>query len=225
MTLLCLPPAARADATATEDFFVTRFPVLSSEEHGADRRTSLSLLDRARNQDQEAWKRLVYLYTPLAFHWCHQAGLHGEDADEVWQGVLVTVAARLDSFEWRKEGSFRCWLWSITRSRIVDLLRSRDLQGQGGTTALGYLEKILAPTPRDSSAGDREEIDGLYRRALELVQRDFEETTWKAFQGHVLEGRRAAEVAAEIGLSANAVRLAKARVLKRLRDEFRDFLE
>src|SRR5262249_25583934 len=135
-----------------------------------------------------------------------------------------TVAARLDSFERRREGSFRCWLWSIARSRIIDLIRRRDPRGEGGTTALEFLCKIPAPTPQDLPE-DEEEIDSLYRRPLELVQRDCSATTWQAFRGHVLEGRRAKDVAADIGISTNAVHLAKAHVLKRLRDEFRDFLE
>jgi len=37
-----------------------------------------------------------------------------------------------------------------------------------------------------------------------------------------VEGRQAADVAAELGMSVGAVYIAKSRVLKRLRDEFRD---
>jgi RNA polymerase sigma-70 factor (ECF subfamily) len=204
---------------------VTSFSVLSSEERGGERTTSLSLLDRARNQDQEAWERLVYLYAPVVFHWCHLAGLDANTGDDVWQDVLLTVSARLGSFDRRREGSFRSWLWSITRSRIVDLLRRLEPRGQGGTTALEFLERFQAPTPHDSAEAESEEIDCLFRRALELIRRDFAETTWQAFRAYVLEGRTAVEVAAETGISANAVRLIKPRVLRRLREEFRDFLE
>ena len=225
MTLLCLPPAAWAEAIAAEDFFVTTFSVLSSEERGGVLDTSLSLLDRARNRDQGAWERLVYLYAPVVARWSHLAGLDDNDGDDVWQDILVTVHDRLGSFDRRREGSFRLWLWLITRSRIVDLLRRREPRGQGGTTALEFLDRMQAPTPQDSAEAESEEIDDLFRRVLELIQRDFAATTWQAFRGHVLEGRKAGEVAEELGISANAVHLIKARVLRRLREEFRDFLE
>jgi RNA polymerase sigma-70 factor (ECF subfamily) len=70
-----------------------------------------------------------------------------------------------------------------------------------------------------------EEVNLLYRRALELMVRDFEPKTWKAFWGVVVEGRRAAEVAADLGMTENAVYLAKARVLARLREEFQDLID
>jgi RNA polymerase sigma-70 factor (ECF subfamily) len=48
---------------------------------------------------------------------------------------------------------------------------------------------------------------------------------WQAFRRHVLEGRPAAEVAAELGQSLNSVALAKSRVLKRLRQELAGFVD
>ena len=37
--------------------------------------TSLSLLQRVKDQHPDAWRRLVRLYRPLVFLWCRQAGL------------------------------------------------------------------------------------------------------------------------------------------------------
>jgi RNA polymerase sigma-70 factor (ECF subfamily) len=60
----------------------------------------------------------------------------------------------------------------------------------------------------------------LYRRALELMQRDFEERSWQAFWRVVIEGQNPKEVAAQLQMTPNAVYLAKGRVLARLREEF-----
>jgi RNA polymerase sigma-70 factor (ECF subfamily) len=65
----------------------------------------------------------------------------------------------------------------------------------------------------------------LVRRGLELIQADFSDTTWAAFTRLALEGRPAAEVAAELQLSVNAVRLARYRVLARLRQELDGLLD
>jgi RNA polymerase sigma-70 factor (ECF subfamily) len=64
----------------------------------------------------------------------------------------------------------------------------------------------------------------LVRRALTLMQRDFERTTWKACWETVVADRSAAEVATELGITVNAVYLSKSRVLRHLRHELRGFL-
>lgn len=60
---------------------------------------------------------------------------------------------------------------------------------------------------------------------MKIVQQDFTPTTWQAFSRLVLEGASPAEVAAKLGLSANAELLAKGRVLKRLRSELDGLVE
>jgi RNA polymerase sigma-70 factor (ECF subfamily) len=203
---------------------MTDSPVQPSEQSGV---TSFSLLDRARAHDETAWQRLVELYAPLVARWCRRRGLADADAADVWQEVLVAVAGGLGSFERRKEGSFRSWLWTITRTKIIDLERKREVaQAEGGTTALQRLVQVVAPiSPAPSDEDDSADRDVLYRRALDLIRRDFEEPTWQAFWRVVIEGREPADVAAELALTRNAVYLAKARILKRLRDEFRDLIE
>ena len=75
---------------------------------------------------------------------------------------------------------------------------------------------------------DLEEADyrrWLVRRTLELIRADFSKATWDAFNRFVLEGQPAATVAASLGISANAVYLARNRVLTRLRQELAGLLE
>jgi RNA polymerase sigma-70 factor (ECF subfamily) len=57
------------------------------------------------------------------------------------------------------------------------------------------------------------------------VRGEFTATTWEAFRGVALEGRPAAAVGARLGLTANAVLIAKSRVLRRLREEGRGLLD
>jgi RNA polymerase sigma-70 factor (ECF subfamily) len=65
----------------------------------------------------------------------------------------------------------------------------------------------------------------LARRALELMQTDFQPATWTACLETILEGRAAAEVAAELGLTVSAVYSANCRVLGRLRQELTGLLD
>ena len=76
----------------------------------------------------------------------------------------------------------------------------------------------------DSDAADFDTLDyrrQLAQRAPVLMQADFAPATWKACLEMVVHDRPASAVAQELGLSVNAVYLAKARVLRRLREELR----
>ena len=65
----------------------------------------------------------------------------------------------------------------------------------------------------------------LARRALRLMQAEFAPTTWKACWETVVQGRSADDVARELGLSENAVYIARCRVLRRLRQELSGLVE
>ena len=62
-------------------------------------------------------------------------------------------------------------------------------------------------------------------RLLEMLKGDFEPKTWQAFTRMALDGLPAAEVAQELGLTTNAVFIAKSRVLARLRQEAAGLVE
>ena len=58
-----------------------------------------------------------------------------------------------------------------------------------------------------------------------MIEPQFAPATWQAFRRGVLEGARPDTVAAELGMTVNAVFIAKSRVLQRLREEARGLLE
>lgn len=186
--------------------------------------TSLGLLERAKARDPAAWARLESLYTPLVRHWCQVCRVPEQDWPDVCQDVFLAVSQNLSGF--RKEagrGSFRGWLRTITRSKVTDLYRRRPT----GATVVGpAVLDVLADPAAGSESGEHTAEQGVvYRQALELLERDFEPTTWRAFWLVVVEDRSPADVAAELGLTTNAVYLAKARVLRKLREEFADLLD
>jgi RNA polymerase sigma-70 factor, ECF subfamily len=187
--------------------------------------TSRSLLERARANDAAAWGRLVALYAPLVFHWCRRMGLQDEDAADVFQEVFQAVAAHLGGFrKGRSGGTFRGWLRTITYSKVHDHFRrrAREPGGVGGSAAQAWLAQVpAAPPPDDEAPEDRAERR-LLHRALAAIAGDFEERTWQAFWRTAVEGRAPKDVAAELGMSPGAVRVAKSRVLQRLREELGD---
>jgi RNA polymerase sigma-70 factor (ECF subfamily) len=75
------------------------------------------------------------------------------------------------------------------------------------------------PGPADDEEDDAAELSGLYRRALGLIQAEFEPRTWQAFWRAAVDAQATDVIAGELGMSPVAVRIAKSRVLARLREE------
>jgi RNA polymerase sigma-70 factor (ECF subfamily) len=74
-------------------------------------------------------------------------------------------------------------------------------------------------------ADEPAEVSNFYRRALELVRGEFTERTWQAFWLTVVEGRAPSARTAELNMTANTIRQAKSRVLRRLKQELGELLE
>ena len=191
--------------------------------------TSLSLLDRlGRGDDGTAWQRLVDLYTPLLHAWLGRYELQPADRDDLTQEVLGIVVRELPAFQHNgRPGAFRSWLRTIVVHALRRFWRARAYRppAPGGSPFEEYLSQLEDPHSGLSGEWDREHDRYLLRRLLELVERDFRPATWQAFQRLVLERRPAAEVAADLGLSVNAVLIAKSRVLERLRQEGRGLID
>ncbi|MBI2804409.1 MAG: sigma-70 family RNA polymerase sigma factor [Planctomycetes bacterium] len=191
--------------------------------------TSHSLLDRLRRgPDESGWPRMVHFYTPLLRSWVKRAGLRDTDADDLVQEVLAVVVRRLPEFERRaRVGAFRRWLRCITLNCLRDFWR----RNRNRTRAIGHEEfahvlgQLEDPNSALSQLWDREYDEQILGRLLELVRPRFEEKTWQAFRLVALDGMPVDQVAAELGISANAVFIAKSRVLHLLRREGKCFLE
>jgi RNA polymerase sigma-70 factor (ECF subfamily) len=188
---------------------------------------SASLLVRLKARDPAAWSALVSLYGREVARWCRQAGLRDHDAEDVTQEVFRAVSSSLAEFRRDRPGdSFRGWLWTIARNKIRDHRRRTADQPEaiGGTDAQARIGRVPAPEDDPSGPDGCGTSSGLARRALDLIRSSFEERTWKAFWGVVIEERPAAAVAAELGTTPNAVYIARSRVLGRLRAEFGELL-
>jgi RNA polymerase sigma-70 factor (ECF subfamily) len=190
-------------------------------------KTPLSLLERARTNDIEAWRRILELYQPLVRLWCGRGGLAGVDAEDVSQEVFAAVATGLASFRRDRPGdTFRGWLRVITRNQVLLHFRRRQgrPQAEGGSEALHHLQDV--PDPNSLSVEEENaEVSELYRRAVSQVRPEFEERTWQAFWLTAVEGRSPPALTEELGMSAAAIRQAKSRVLRRLREEMGELLE
>jgi RNA polymerase sigma-70 factor (ECF subfamily) len=190
--------------------------------------TSLSLLQRACADDQEAWGHLVHLYGPLVQRWCKRAELQDEDTADVFQETFRAVARDLTSFNPKRAvGSFRSWLRTIVRSKIVDHFRRRQRQavGEGGTDAQLHIAAIADPLSTETEEEAAAEGALIAQRALQLIKPEFSPANWTAFELVALQGRSAVEAAEQLHLNAQAVRQANYRIRRRLRSVLQGLLD
>jgi len=184
--------------------------------------TPASLLERLRYPaPSDAWDRFVRLYTPFIFHWARQTGLQTSDAADLVQEVLTCLLQKLPEFNYDGQRSFRSWLRAVTLNKWRDQCRrraSQRLHSMGDDLA-----ELPDPGPQDSL--ETEYQQHLAARALELMRAEFQPATWQACWEFVACGRPAADVAQQLGVSENAVYLAKGRVLRRLREELAGLLD
>ncbi len=191
--------------------------------------TSRSLLARARDPaDSASWRRMTDLYSPLIRRWVRQNVDQPADADDVVQEVLAALHRDLSGFEHNERaGAFRTWLRRITANRLRNYWQAKKnrLSGLGDELVREALDQLEDPQSALSRAWDEEHDRHVTRMLLESIRLEFQPATWRSFDLHVRQGRPTAEVAAELGLTENAVLIAKSRVLKRLREIARGLLD
>jgi RNA polymerase sigma-70 factor (ECF subfamily) len=191
--------------------------------------TSLSLLTRLRRSpESESWDRLVELYGPLIRAWLRKYDVQVSDADDLTQEVLLAVSKDLGKFDHAGHtGAFRGWLKAILVNRLRKFWRARDRrpQARGDSDIDARLAQLDDPSSDISLIWNREHDQYVLRQLLALAEPHFARTTWTAFCRVALDGAKPDVVAEEMGISLNAVCLAKSRVLRRLRQESEGLIE
>jgi len=189
---------------------------------GDSPQTRPSLLVQLRDgANHGAWQEFINLYGPVVYGFARKRGLQDADAADLMQEVMRSVSTAIGRLDYdREQGTFRGWLFTITRNKIFNFLSARRLrpQGSGDTTT----NRLLETRPDESDGNDAWELE--YQRrlaalAMERVKGEFQQTTWKAFWLTAVEGLATADAAAQVGLSPGAIYVARSRVLARLKEE------
>lgn len=184
--------------------------------------TRASLLVQIRDgSNHDAWQEFIKLYGPVVYGFARKRGLQDADAADLMQDVMRSVSSAIGRLDYdRNQGTFRGWLFTITRNKVFNFLSARRIRPQAsGDSGTNRLLESHADT---SDGSDEWEMD--YQRrvaaiAMERVKTEFQENTWRAFWLTAVEGVAVAEVGRQVGLSPGAIYVAKSRVLARLKEE------
>jgi RNA polymerase sigma-70 factor (ECF subfamily) len=185
--------------------------------------TRASLLVRLRDgSDADAWREFVRLYAPVIYGFARKRGLQDADAADLMQEVLRSVSSAVPKLEYDPDrGSFRGWLFTVTRNKVFNFLdsRSRREQATGNSDMQRRLEQQADADGKLSSEWEADYERAMAAQAMERVRSEFQIATWQAFVLTAIDGETPAEVARRVGLSVGAIYVAKSRVIARLRQE------
>jgi RNA polymerase sigma factor (sigma-70 family) len=185
--------------------------------------TRASLLVRLRDgSDAGAWQEFVRLYAPVIYGFARKRGLQDADAADLMQDVLRSVSMAMGRLEYDPvRGTFRGWLFTVTRNKVFNFMdsRGRRVQGSGDSRVQQRLEQHADPEGKLSADWEADYQRALAAQAMERVKSEFQAATWQAFLLTAVEGSTPAQAAKQVGLSVGAVYVAKSRVIARLRLE------
>jgi RNA polymerase sigma factor (sigma-70 family) len=182
--------------------------------------TRASLLLRLGDaHDHEAWVEFVTLYEPVVYRRLRQHGLQDGDARDVMQELFLIVSRNIDRWDSDKgRGSFRGWLRRVLRNLVINWLKNPQRRiAPGGAEVQAMLELLPAAGEQETVEFDREFRRALFHRAGERVQSEVQAATWQAFWETSVAGLSPADAAAKLGMTVGGVRVAKCRVLARLK--------
>lgn len=191
--------------------------------------TRESLLSRLKDwNDDDGWSEFFKIYRQLIFATAIKSGLREDEAEEVVQDTVISVAKTIKDFKYDpKRCRFKNWLGHLAQKRIADRFRKRarelPMHNTPGNTTTGTaaIDRVA-----DSEAGlaaiwDDEWKQKVLESAIERVKAEVSAEQYQMFDFYVLKKMAAGKVARDLGVSIGQVYLAKHRVSRLLKKEVR----
>ena len=189
-----------------------------------------SLLSRLKDwRDDASWREFYNTYWKLVHGVAIKSGLTPQEAEEVVQETLITVARRIPEFRYDPAVcSFKTWLLNLTRWRIVDQIRKRRVHTAPSNSPRHDCRRTAtidqAPDPATQNLDavwDAEWEQQLLDAAIQRVKQKVNPEHYQIFHLSVFKEWPVQKIARELDTSAAQVYLAKHRVGALLKKEVR----
>ncbi len=182
--------------------------------------TTSLILEKLQHNDAETWKLFLERFRQPIVIFANNLGLSFEEAEDAAQETLTAflTAYRNGKYD-RSQGRLGSWLFGIAHRTVLSRRRKvahdRNRQPAGQRTAFWDAlpaEEIIR------QSWDETWQRTIFEQCIRQVKIELEPNTVHAFEMYVLNDRPVDEVAAELGMTRNAVYKAKHRVLTRMRE-------
>jgi RNA polymerase sigma factor (sigma-70 family) len=190
--------------------------------------TRQSLIVQLRSQNRDAWEELLKIYEAAIYRYCLGRGLQEADACDATQEVFVAVHQRIETWDVDPaKGSFRGWMFRTARNIAADkiLHRAKQSAPAGDSSTFSRLANLPDIMEQERTAFIREYRRALFRWAIEEIKPEVSEISWQAFLLTAVEGRDAASVADELGITVSNVYTSKCRIVAKIRNKIAELEE
>jgi RNA polymerase sigma-70 factor (ECF subfamily) len=194
--------------------------------------TRASLLLRLKDwRDNSSWQEFFDTYWKLIYGVARKAGLGDDEAQDVVQETLVSAAKHMPTFKYDPSiGSFKAWLLTMTRWRIIAQFRKRgptvDAVRESDSAATALVEKTADPAGQALDAmWEAEWENNLLEAAIAKVRRRIDPDKYQIFDFYVNKDWPPAKVADRFHVSVDQVYLVKHRVTDAIRSEVKRLQE
>ncbi|HEX3798581.1 MAG TPA: sigma-70 family RNA polymerase sigma factor [Verrucomicrobiae bacterium] len=189
--------------------------------------TRASLIHRLKNwQDNLSWREFFNVYWKLIYGVARKAGLSDDEAQDVVQETLISVAKHMPTFNYDPSiGSFKGWLLTMTRWRIIGQFRKRRPGADNPlpadeTKRTDAVEAIADPNIPDlKDVWEKEWERNLLEVALDNLKRTLDPQRYQIFDFYVNKEWPPEKVAKHFGVSTDQVYQIKHRMTDTIRNE------
>jgi RNA polymerase sigma factor (sigma-70 family) len=193
---------------------------------GAFLPTRSSLLEQLKTRDNEAgWKEFFDTYQRSILGLAMKCGLSRSEAEEVVQDTMVAVARKMPDFEYdRSIGSFKGWLFTITRRAVAKQLCKRQsgrlVEAGEEDSELGqYADQFPDPAPGFEERWEEDWRHNLLDMAMDRVRRRTKPKQFQMFDLYVTQQLPMDQVTQILNVNAAQVYMAKLRISSAVRHE------
>ena len=193
---------------------------MDPENYNPTRVTLLAKLKKTEND--QAWLEFEGIYRGFILSLIMRMGISAEDAEDISQAVLTKVWQKIEDFEYNQnKGKFHNWLAAMTRNTVKDFFRSRK-NFITGRDSVEYQEQYLEieehVLPAMETLAREEWVLHITNLAWDNIKNSIYETKREVFK---LVSREVPtrEIAEKLGISEASVRVYKAEVFEKMREE------
>jgi RNA polymerase sigma-70 factor (ECF subfamily) len=181
--------------------------------------TTTILHDLRDYANRGAWDRLVERFRRPIASFVREVGVAPADCEDVAQNTLLAFAEAYRGGKYdRDAGRLSRWLFGIAYKQALRQRRRDAHDPPAPALPEGAEPNAVLDEATASDVWDRLWSRHLLEKGIEQARGEFDADAFRIFELVVLEDRSPAEVAAELGLPAQAVYAAKHRVLRRVRE-------
>ncbi len=181
--------------------------------------TTAGMLEALKDFNDDAWLRLDRCFRAPVQRFAKKLGLRPEEADDVAQEALLAFASGLRKGNYDPErGRLSSWLFGIAYRKVLKARRKWHTDAKYGRGQNTIFWQEIPGEDEASQTWERLWQQHVFKRCLERVREEVRPRTFRAFELVAIENRSAEDVAAELGITRNAVFIAKHRILKRMRE-------